>query len=695
MLAIFHRAWVLGAGSGFSKNQQRATGNFFSNQFFMKIKSLFLFVLIISFCSLKAQNRWNLESDGSISWTVQKGDVHSDNLEMSGRFISVIASYGVDEKGRPVLSRQLVFPMLRTIPNDTHANIIYTFGSDAAPVIKINNRPVNEQAKRFVLRGLLIIESIVNNNISVKRELFPSTDKPLAIEKFTLTNSSGRDITVDVEDFEKNSRSHPEKSVYGVYEITAKSYGSGIYVLKPNESMTFAVLFTGRKISEQTPVADIDQEFVKRNSFVNQMFNSLSFVSPDLVLNRMFDFAKIRSMESIYETKGGLVHSPGGASYYAAIWANDQAEYANPFFAYTGYPTAIEAGNVSWRWFARYMNPEYKPIPSSIIAEGTGFWNGAGDRGDQAMIAYGASRFALALGDSKTAEEIWPLIEWCIEYCKRKINIDGVVESDSDELEGRFPAGKANLCTSSLFYDALVSASCLGKELGKSAKLIAGYARMAKELRKDIEKYFGIVMDGFETYRYYDGNDVLRSWICIPLTVGIFDRAEGTINALFSPKLWTDQGLLTQAGTKTFWDRSTLYGLRGVFAAGAVDRGLKFFTDYSTRRLLGDHVPYAVEAWPEGNQRHLSAESALYCRVVTEGIFGFRPAGLNSFTITPRLPSSWNEMALNNIVAFGGKKIDISAFRSGEKIKVDVSVDGKNVKSVLVKNGSIIDVRVD
>lgn len=614
---------------------------------------------------------------------------------MSGRFVSMIATYGVDEKGRPVLSRQLVFPMLRTIPNDTHANIIYTFGSDAEPVIKINNRPVNEQVERFVLRGLLTIESTANNNIAIKRELFPSTDKPLAIEKYTLKNSSGGDATVDIEDFEKISRSHPEKSVYGVYEMSAKSYGSGIFILKPNEGLSFAVLFSGRKISEQLPVIDVDKELGKRNDFVNLMFNNLTFVSPDSVLNRMFDFAKIRAMESIYETKGGLVHSPGGASYYAAIWANDQAEYANPFFAYTGYPTAIEAGKVSWSWFAKYMNPEYKPIPSSIIAEGTGFWNGAGDRGDQAMIAYGASRFALALGDRKTAEEIWPLIEWCIEYCKRKINADGVVASDSDELEGRFPAGKANLCTSSLFYDALISATCLGKELGKPAKLIAGYTSLAKELRKNIEKYFGAVMDGFETYRYYSGNDVLRSWICIPLTVGIFDRAGGTINALFSPKFWTDQGLLTQAGTKTFWDRSTLYGLRGVFAAGAIDRGLKFFTDYSNRRLLGDHVPYAVEAWPEGNQRHLSAESALYCRVVTEGIFGFRPVGLNAFTITPQLPSSWNEMSLNNIVAFGGKRIDISILRSGEKIKVDVVSNGKNVKSVQVKNGGKIEVKVD
>jgi hypothetical protein len=424
------------------------------------------------------------------------------------------------------------------------------------------------------------------------------------------------------------------------------------------------------------------------------MFNNLVFTSPDPVLNRMFAFAKIRAMESIFETKGGLVHSPGGANYYAAIWANDQAEYANPFFAYTGYPTAIEAGKVSWSWFAKYMNPEYKPIPSSIIAEGTATWHGAGDRGDQAMIAYGASRFSLALGERKTAEQLWPLIEWCIEYCRRNLTPDGVVASDSDELEGRFPAGKANLCTSSLFYDALISASYLARDLGKPPSLVNQYIKMAKELRASIEKYFGADMDGFKTYRYYNGNDILRSWICIPLTVGIFERAQGTIDALFSPKLWTDQGLLTQAGSTTFWDRSTLYGFRGVIAAGAVNRAMPYLTSYSARRLLGEHVPYAVEAWPEGNQRHLSAESALYCRVITEGLFGFRPTGLNSFTVTPQLPSGWNEMALKNINAFGGRKIDLGIKRSGKKINLSIVVNGTEIKNVSVENGSKIGIRL-
>jgi hypothetical protein len=653
------------------------------------MKSSLLLILSFFLLPLSAQNRWQLQSDGSILWQVKKGEAHTDNIEMSGKFISAIITYGVDENARLIMNRQLVFPMLRTIPNDTHASLIYTFGQESAPVIRINNRAAIEAVTSFRVRGIVTAEGMYNNIVAFRRELYPSTDKPVAFEKYTLTNKSARNVTVDVENFEKHSWTHPEKSFYGTYQLSAKITGSGITTLKPGETMTFSVQYSGGKITDNQIDVSADNELDNRKAFVDQMFGNLTLESPDSVLNRMFDFAKIRAMESIYQTKGGLVHSPGGATYYAAIWANDQAEYANPFFAYTGYPTAIEAGKTAWSWFAKYMNPEYKPIPSSIIAEGTDFWNGAGDRGDQAMIAYGASRFALALGDRKTAEELWPLIEWCIEYCKRKMTPEGVIASDSDELEGRFPAGKANLCTSSLLYDALRSASFLAKDLGKPASKIKLYGKMADDLKVSIEKYFGAEMDGFHTYRYYDSNDVLRSWICIPLTVGIYDRAPGTADALFSPKLWTGQGLLTQAGSSTFWDRSTLYGLRGVIAAGAVERALPFLESYSAKRLLGDHVPYAVEAWPEGNQRHLSAESALYCRVITEGLFGFRPTGLSSFTVTPQLPAKWNEMSLRNIIAFGGKKIDVIVKRKGEKLNV-VVVSGNYRKEITTTNGSTV-----
>ena len=75
---------------------------------------------------------------------------------------------------------------------------------------------------------------------------------------------------------------------------------------------------------------------------------------------------------------------------------------------------------------------------------------------------------------------------------------------------------------------------------------------------KSSEKVFDATVNGHETYRYHEGLEKVRSWICLPLTMDIFDRSKGTIDALFSPDLWTKDGLLTEAGGKTFWDRSTL-----------------------------------------------------------------------------------------------------------------------------------------
>jgi hypothetical protein len=430
------------------------------------------------------------------------------------------------------------------------------------------------------------------------------------------------------------------------------------------------------------------------------------------VLNTAFAFAKIRAAESIYLTKGGLMHGPGGGRYYAAIWANDQAEYANPFFAFLGDPTATDSAINAYRLFAKYMNPDYKPIPSSIVAEGADTWHGAGDRGDMAMIAVGASRFALARGDRATAEELWPLIEWCLEYCKRHVNADGVVSSDADELENRFPSGKANLCTSSLYYDALLSGADLSRELGKPVALANDFEARAKVLRTAINNYFGRNVEGFETYRYFDKAvpsvnanalrrhshyinepDHLRAWICIPLTVGIYDRAPGTIDALFSPRLWTADGLATEAGKQDFWDRSTLYALRGVFAAGETEKALEHLTYYSNRRLLGEHVPYAVEAWPEGNQAHLSAESALYCRIYTEGLFGIRPTGLHSFNCTPRLPKEWPNMALKKVHAFGGN-FDLLVTRAADKLQVQVVDNGKIVQTSTIADGNSVAVNL-
>ncbi len=153
----------------------------------------------------------------------------------------------------------------------------------------------------------------------------------------------------------------------------------------------------------------------------------------------------------------GLVHSPGGGRYYGGVWANDQIEYAGPFFPFLGYAPANEASLNAYRKFATGMKPDYKKIWSSYEMEGD-LACCSKDRGDAAMYAYGASLYALASGDRKVAEEVWPAIEWCLEYNQRKKNEAGVIESQTDEMEGRLPTGTANLSTSSLAYGALLSA---------------------------------------------------------------------------------------------------------------------------------------------------------------------------------------------------------------------------------------------
>ena len=663
------------------------------------MKKVVLFICLVFSYSvgIYAQQRWHLNQDGGISWEVKSGDnAHSDHIEMSGLKVSTVVRYGVDDEGKFLLNRGMVWPMLRTIPNDTHASLMRKLGWNPLENVLINNAQIKEQVRRISLDGTMEVESDLSTRqgvVGLTRILFPSTTQPMFCEKYVLENKGNKAVTVEINQVKNVMTTAAEKGVNGSYRIIQALDGAAYTSLQPGQSVSFYAYTAGYEQGESEVTPDIERELSKRQAFIQELWGKLVLNTPDPVINTMFAFAKIRGAESIYDTACGLLHGPGGESYYAAIWANDQAEYINPFFPFLGYDKGNQSALNAYLQFARFMNDAYKPLPSSIIAEGTEVWGGAGDRGDAAMIAYGASRYALEKGSKEEAEQLWPLIEWCLEYCHRKVNTDGVVASDSDELEGRFPAGDANLCTSSLYYDALNSAVYLGKELKKEGKLLKQYASQAKSLKANIEKYFGAEVEGFQTYQYYKGNDVLRSWICIPLTVNIFDRKEETVRALFSPRLWTENGLLTQAGSETFWDRSTLYALRGVYACGETEKATEYLKFYSGQRLLGEHVPYAIEAWPEGNQRHLSAESGLYCRIITEGMFGIRPTGFKSFILTPRLPAEWNQMSLHKIQAFGSS-FDVEIQRAGEKLQVTVLNQGKVCVKKTIKEGDSLMVKL-
>jgi len=667
--------------------------------------NLLLFVAFQATAQVKLneqQDRWSIQPEGSISWKVDGRLPHTDHIEMSGEKISLWVEYGLDAEGRSSTTRTVVFPTFRVLPDNTRSHISYTFSDSDLPRFYINNRllktSLNKSGRSGDLsynisevshKGIMKVTAQAGTPalVKVERSFFPSVDKPLAIEKFVFTNITDKDVTVVMEYLKKEARTESTRSKGKSHSVILGTLGEGSRGLQPGKSASFSVYYLATDNPEQPAAINPEAEEAARAQRVASIMDRLQLETPDKVLNTAFAFAKVRGTESIYKTKGGYMHGPGGLAYYAAIWANDQAEYINPFFAFLGDPVGNKSAMNAYRWFAKYMNPDYKPIPSSIVAEGDAVWKGAGDRGDQAMIAYGASRYALTLGSIDSAKVLWPLIEWCLEYSNRKLNSQGVVTSDSDELENRFPAGKANLSTNTLYYDALRSAVMLSRQLGKPKSLTDKYEQQALALRNNIEKYFGGSIEGYNTYKYYETNNVLRAWICLPLTVGIFDRKEGTINALFSPRLWTADGLATEAGKGTFWDRSTLYALRGVFEAGETEKAIDFLKYYSRRRLLGEHVPYPVEAYPEGNQRHLSAESGLYCRIYTEGLFGIRPTGFNTFNCTPRLPKDWNNMSLKNINAFG-KVFDVAVERAGkQKLNVQIK-NGKTLKKYTIAEGA-------
>lgn len=661
--------------------------------------------LAVAGCSLLALNgaadespRWHIAPDNKIVWTVDGQIPHEDHIEMSGKQVSVVLRYGVDCNGGFTLNKSMVWPLLRTIPNNTHASLMRRYDWNPLSGITVNGRSfTNEKVKDITLKGMLTVKSTFDQGYygqwELTREYLPSAELPALVELYQVVNTGKGNLSIEIPEDGFVAHTDPAKGVTGSYTIEGKLDRNGFFTLQPGDTLRFTASVSAYRQNESPVKIDAEAEKAKRMDLVNGWMDKLVLETPDSVINRMFAFSKIRACESIYETQGGPMHGPGGESYYAAIWANDQAEYINAYFPFTGYEYGNASALNSFRHFARFMNDEWKPIPSSIVAEGLDIWNGVGDRGDAAMIAYGASRYALAYGNREVAEELWQLITWCLEYCKRKLNAEGVVTSDTDELENRFPSGDANLCTSSLYYDALISASYLAKELNKGSKIANTYRSQAAELRKNIEKYFGAKVEGFDTYAYYKGNDILRSWICIPLTVGINERAQGTIDALFSPRLWTENGLLTQAGDQTFWDRSTLYALRGVYAAGETEKATDYLHRYSATRLLGEHVPYAIEAWPEGGQRHLSAESGLYGRIITEGMFGIRPVGFKEFIATPRLPQAWNEMRLRNICAFGTTfDMEVNRLANG-KLQVSVWQKGKK-KTYTVKDGNSINIKL-
>ena len=338
---------------------------------------LLLFVLFCLADNANATPRWRILDSGAIEWQIDGRLPHYDHIEMSGLKVSAVLRYGVNGDGQFVMERSMIWPMLRTIPNNTHASLMQRFAIDYASLLLVNGMALNnEKVKSICIDGRLTVVSLfaigyqntgtARNRepvpvVELTRSFFPSTDKPMLCERYTVKNISSKPISVIVPFQKAVYKTDPVKGVDGSYTIVTSIQNKEdcLYTIAPKESLTFDASVQAYKKGEKELIVDIADEEHKRMAFVDKIWNNLSFVSPDPVVNTAFAFAKVRAAESIFATGGGFMHSPGGESYYAAVWANDQAEYANPFFPFLGYDIGNASALNSFRLFARFMNSDY------------------------------------------------------------------------------------------------------------------------------------------------------------------------------------------------------------------------------------------------------------------------------------------------------------------------------------------------
>ena len=259
---------------------------------------------------------------------------YSDNIEMAGKKVAGIIYYKVDSTGVLTLEREIIYPQLRKYIGENEsrwrvyrAYLKETWKEKVEPLIYINNYhwTPGSVAKITIDGSLNIQHNPSPSGIGLKRTFLPSVNERMFIEKWKLTNHSDTlaELIIGNISIVKNAYGN-----YGQYTYGVRTDSEENIQLAANESTTIDIQYfaqmDGDKPMEST------KQLGKREEFLDEIHSKLILKTPNEELNTLFAFSKVRAAESIFDSKMGIVHSPGGGRYYAGVWANDQAEYSGP-----------------------------------------------------------------------------------------------------------------------------------------------------------------------------------------------------------------------------------------------------------------------------------------------------------------------------------------------------------------------------
>jgi hypothetical protein len=623
--------------------------------------------LLILTCPIMADDFWQRENNGKITHHFSN-DGPPVVLCMQGRKV-VMEVHADGTKGFSHKTRFFNVPEGRV----DKGRVIFDHGGDLIPEILIDGRPMKTALPvRADFDGLLTLTYPEYGGIVAERVIYPSMTKPLVLDEWRLLNSTSKPVKVAV----KQARIVMPQGDKVVMVWSSQA-------VKPTEvdaggELSFHVSIQARLKNDPDPAVDVAAERMARLALADAAWRGPGRLeTPDRDLDIAYALQKFHVLETPVETVKGVITHNGSLTYSPGIWANDPVEYSSPLFPFFGDAELNKAAMNMYRVWLDYCREHGSdPFPGSF--EHADLKLTQKHRGDDAMVLYGLSKFLLFQGDRAAAEEMWPLIRLSAESVKRNTRADGVVASKSDEMEGRYPTGDANLSTTSLAYGGYRFAAHLARSLNKPEA--AEFDQRADKLRRSIESFFGAEVEGYQTYRYFKDCKVLRGWILLPLAMDITERQDSTLDAMVSDKLWPArmQGgdiLAASNRRETEWGRETYYALRVLFKAGRTQQALDLTKRCVNAQIFGPRGPY-----PDEDAIDMLCPGSLYPRVFTEGMFGIVPTGLDSFECKPWLPEDWPRMALRDVRAFGCAW-DLVVEREGEQQKVTVSSEGRVILS--------------
>lgn len=242
--------------------------------------------LWISCLSVSAADRWAINSAGGITWQVDERVPHEDHIEMSGLRVSTVLRYGVDANGAFMLNRSMVWPMLRTIPNNTHASLMRRFAWNVTDMVEVNGQSLlNEKVKEVTLNGTMVVQSEYTlprkGKLGLTRILFPSVSNPAFCEKYILRNIGESAISVEIPSSRSVVETDAAKGVDGSYKLVSTINGQVARQLQPGEELTFSATFAGYKKDERELSLDIDRELQARQDLIAGFWDNLVLDTPD------------------------------------------------------------------------------------------------------------------------------------------------------------------------------------------------------------------------------------------------------------------------------------------------------------------------------------------------------------------------------------------------------------------------------